>query len=332
MSAVERILRKAVNVPAVKRVAYPVADRVLEGYGAWRMRDYDIRDTVALVSTGRGGSTWLAELVTSLPNRVLIWEPLHLGNNPAVRDLGVGWNTYLPPEAEAPELEAYLARLLTGRALNTRTLTSLNFRASSLLRPEGIVVKFVQIHLMLPWFAERFPVPVVGLVRHPCAVVASQLRHGKGWASLTKEKLDVDPALLADHPHIARAFESIETTAQALAFAWGIKTWALIRANRRLLVAYESLLEGPVAEAQRVFDYIGNPLPPGTAAQVRLPSATTNAEADYDGWQDRLTAWQRTLSPKDQEQILTMAHDLEVTCYGEGPRPDFSGTTSPDLS
>lgn len=332
MSTLEKILQRAAGGAALKKAVYPVADRLLEGYGAWRMRDYDIRNTVALVSTGRGGSTWLAEQVMSLPNRVLVWEPLHLGNNPGVRELGVGWNTYLLPETEALALESYLERLFTGRAFSTRTLTSLNFDARSFLRPEGIVVKFVQAHLLLPWLTRRFPVPVVGLIRHPCAVVASQLRHNDAWASVDKSRLDVDPRLLADQPDVARAFETIETRVDALAFAWGIKTRALVRSPGRLLVAYEALLEDPASEAQRIFTYIGQTPPPDIAARIRRPSATTNSVVSYEGWEDRLTAWRRSLTVEDQERILAMAHRLGVTCYGVDPRPDLSLVASPDPS
>lgn len=333
MSVVARALRATARGSTLKRVAYPVADRLLGAWGAWRSRSYDIENSVALVSTGRGGSTWLAELVMSLPNRVMIWEPLHLGNNPAVARLGVGWNTYLPHDAEAPELETYLRRLLTGRELSTQTLTSLSFDLKALLRPEGFVVKFVQVHPMLPWFERRFPtVPIVGLVRHPCAVVASQLKHGPTWRTLTKDTLDVDPAMLADFPHIAQVFERIETTSEALAFEWGVRTFFLLRAERPLVVAYEALVADPPAEAERIFAYLGEALPPSAVAQARRPSATTNESTEYEGWRDRLTSWQRTVSADDQERIIAMAHDLGVTCYGPDPWPELPGVAPSALS
>lgn len=104
MTALERVLRKAVGHSAIRRGLCPPADALLERYVAWRMRGDDIRQTVALVSTGRGEPTRLAGQVTSLPNRTLTWGALHLVNNSAVRHLGVDRNTYPDPEATAQRI------------------------------------------------------------------------------------------------------------------------------------------------------------------------------------------------------------------------------------
>ena len=321
-------LRSVAAGHVVKRVAYPVADRLLESYGALRCRNYDIRKSIALVATGRGGSTWLAELLLGLPNRVLIWEPLHLGNNPAIAEYGFGWNPYVPTDGEAPALETYLQRLLTGRALSTRTLTSLNFEAAALINPAGFVVKFVQAHALMPWFVRRFPVPVIGLVRHPCAVVASQLNHGQSWRTLTKEKLSVSDQMLEDFPHIQRVFDRLSTTPEALAFEWATKTYFLLRTERRLLLTYETMLAEPQRVARQIFGYLGHEVPPDVIARIRAPSATTHRDAVYRGWEDRLGGWKENISVEDQAGILRIAHEVGVDLYDDGvnPREDLLPT------
>ena len=322
MSVANPLLSKLAAADVARRYGYPVADRILEAYGIVRCRSFDIRNSVALVATGRGGSTWLAELVTQLPNRVLLWEPLHLGNNPAIARHGLGWNPYLPVGSEHPEFETYLRKLLTGNALNTRTLTSLNFDLRALLAPRGFVVKFVQAHGIMPWFSRLFPVPIVGMIRHPCAVVASQLKHGKSWRNLTKENIDVNINMLRDYPHMEAVFDRIGTTVEALAFEWALKTYFLLQTDRRLLLTYEAMVAEPWKEAERVFAYLEEPTPSGILGGLEAPSATTHHEANYDNWEDRLRGWQRQLSHAEQDQILGVAHDMRVTLYGAGLYPD----------
>ena len=318
----QKLLQKVAGSTAARDLLYPLADRVLHSYGAVRFRRYDVNDTIALVSTGRGGSTWLAELVMKLPNRVLLWEPLHLGNNPYVARFGLGWNPYVPRAEEAPELEAYLNRLMTGRALSTSTLTSLNLNLRSLANPEGFVVKFVQGHGLMPWFTRRFDVPVIGLVRHPCAVVSSQLKHGNSWRSLTKSKLDVPDRVWEDYPHWREVYDRIETTEEALAFAWAIKTHFLLESDYRLIVFYEEMVESPASTAEEIFSSLGVETPAGALGQMAAPSATTHAGTVYTNSSNRLDSWTRNLSLVDQGRILSVCHDIGVRFYTSDLMPD----------
>lgn len=321
----QKLLQKVAGSTAARDLLYPLADKVLHSYGAVRFRRYDVNNTIALVSTGRGGSTWLAELVMKLPNRVLLWEPLHLGNNPYVARFGLGWNPYVPRAEEAPELEAYLNRLMTGRALSTSTLTSLNLNLRSLANAEGFVVKFVQGHGLMPWFTRRFDVPVIGLVRHPCAVVSSQLKHGNSWRSLTKSKLDVSDRMWEDYPHWLGVYERIETTEEALAFAWAIKTYLLLESDCRLVVSYEEMVESPASTAREIFSRLGVGLPAGALDQMAAPSATTHADAVYTDPSKRLGSWTRNLSMGDQDRILSVCHDVGVKLYTTDLMPDSEG-------
>ncbi len=58
------------------------------------------------------------------------------------------------------------------------------------------------------------------LIRHPCAVVSSQLRWG---ANVDKRQFFVPPGLLDDFPHLERVFDRLKSREEVLAFEWAIQ-------------------------------------------------------------------------------------------------------------
>lgn len=185
------MLKKVAQIIArsnrIKSVIYPVADYALRLISRRKAKNYDLRKTRLIVCPGRSGSTWLAELSAQTPGYSIIWEPLHPGNNPVCRNHGFGWQTYLSANAHAPKEKEYLHRILSGKEVSVRTLTSLELDLLDLAQKDGgFVVKMVQGNMILPFVVEHFTVKAVFMMRHPCAVVASQVRHG-GWDHITKK-------------------------------------------------------------------------------------------------------------------------------------------------
>lgn len=326
------MLQRLVSNSVVDRVVRPVADTALRTYGAVRANTtYDIQETIIVVSTGRGGSTWLTEILATLPGYTVIWEPLHLGNNPECREHGFDWQNYIPRGTEAPRRLAYLQQLLTGENLSTQILTSLEFRPARLLQPTGgYLVKFVNANMMLPWITDTFPVSAVLLIRHPCAVVASQIEQG-AWDHVTKENMTVPEELFDDYPHLATVFDKIETHEEVLAFEWALQTCVPLRAappQPWCLVTYEDLVVDGPSTVAAIFDYLDRPVPDAAAEQLHVPSATSSDHLEEKDGTDRLNTWRERLSPEQADQILTVAHEVGISCYNETLRPDHEALSA----
>jgi hypothetical protein len=276
-----------------------------------------------IASTGRGGSTWLTEIVATLPGYTVVWEPLHLGNNPECKEYGFGWQNVISPDAEVPRRQEYLRQLLTGENLSTSVLTSLEFRPLRLLRSEGgYIVKFVNANMMLRWLMETFPVSGVLMIRHPCAVVASQLRHG-GWDHITKDNMTVPEELFKQHKHLATVFSDIQTQEEILAFEWAIQTYVPLSSARPhpwFLITYEELISNGESVLAELFGTLGRSVPDGAYDQLHTPSATASSGLEQ-GAQAQLRGWQGRLSTKQIDQILRVAHAVGVTCYDDDVRP-----------
>ena len=308
-----------------------MADAALETYGKARARSgYDVKDTIVIASTGRGGSTWLTEIVATLPGYTVLWEPLHLGNNPECEEYGFGWQNFIPHDADAPRRREYLRRLLTGENLSTRVLTSLEFRPFRLLKPGGgYLVKFVNANMMLRWMMETFPVSGILMIRHPCAVVASQLHHG-GWEHVTKDNVTVPAGLFERYEHLASVFSDIETQEELLAFEWALQTYVPLSSPRPhpwFLTTYEELISRGASVIEDLFAALGRSVPEGAHDQLRRPSATASSDLNETEAHAQLQVWRDRLSTKQIDRILRVTHAVGVSAYDESLRPDRGALT-----
>lgn len=307
------------------RKLYPVADVVLGAYGRLRARRYDLRNTILVSSSGRGGSTWLAEIIATLPHRVLLWEPLHLGNNPDCARHGFTWQNYIRSGVDAPDKRVYLDRLFRGRELSTRTLTSLHFNLLHFLSSRGYVVKFVNANMMLYWMLQQFPLRTVLMVRHPCAVIASQLVHGS-WAGLSKEACTIPEFLFEDYPHFRHVFERISEPEEVLAFEWATQTCVPLSQplpHPWYLTTYEGLVEHGREEVGRIFSYLGEPVPQAAYERLATASATTVSNSNVSAGKNPLVGWRTRLVSKQIDNILRVTHEMGIDYYTDGLVPDY---------
>src|SRR5262249_51250275 len=165
---IPHVVRQIVPLRVRQRIGAAYADRIEPALGRLRLFPYDIRQTIVITGSPRSGTTWLAELLGTIPRSAMLWEPLFPDADPELRRIGFAERTYIPPHCEQPAMEAYLRRALTGRALNRWTLQRTNLL--DVYRVRRWIVKFVRANMLLPWLVRRFPVhrPLL-LIRHPCA-------------------------------------------------------------------------------------------------------------------------------------------------------------------
>jgi len=323
MDILEKAARHIARSP-VKKVLYPVADRVLNGIGRFNAKGYNLEQTILVACTARGGSTWLAEIVSALRGYVVLWEPLHLVNNPRCEEAGFGWQNYFRGEDDCRVQKEYLRKVYTGADLSTRTLTSLEFSLSSLVGCSGYVVKHVNANMMLHRIMEWFPVRAILMIRHPCAVVASQVKHG-GWDHLDGENTTLLYKLAESFPHLREVYREIDTLEEFLAFKWAIRTHVPLSQptpHPWCLTTYERLVVEEEKEVERIFECLGEPIPEKAKSRLNRPSATAGKDAHIRQEKKQLAGWTEQLNPDQVNQILRTVRAVGVTCYDESLTPD----------
>ncbi len=279
---------------------------------------YDVRNTIVVAGSPRSGTTWVGQIVAAIPGSAVLFEPLHLDRVPMARRAGFSWRTYVRPGTRWPEGEQALEEILRGQVLNDWT-------AREIAWPKRVttwIVKCIRMNRLLPWLTERFPIraPIL-VVRHPCAVVASQT--AAGWARPTEHP---DPKLVADFPQTRSVLEALETDEEHRAAGWALDTLVPFSSSPApqgwMTLPYELALRGGDV-FDRIFARWAVTRPSGVDRRMGVSSSTTTPSRDA-ARADPLTAWTTQLSRDQIRRILAVTHALGLDFYGEDPAPDES--------
>lgn len=267
----------------------------------------------------RGGSTWITEIISSFRKTAILCEPLHLRAAPLFRELGFSWQQFIPEEAIWNEAKEAFEYVLRGRAVNSY-FAGYHSSFYSFLTADKMIVKFCRASAMLPWLTRnfRFKYAPVYLVRHPFAVVASQLKH-PSW----------------DHEfsgyHIPKCrFNDFEL--RHAEFLLGLRSWEEAQVAKWCLhnliplghtrnnkdwitVYYEDLLADPHAQISRIFDRWQLPMPDNILRKVGKPSATTLEATFKQGVEHHLAKWKCSFDQNQLKKMMAVLDYFEVEHY-----------------
>lgn len=276
----------------------------------------------ALVVAGspRSGTTWLAELICQLPGTAMLFEPLQHDQVPAARDAGLHRGSLPDPTGENDRAaDAHFERMLQGQVLNAWTTSRISLLQLARLR--RWVVKLVHGNLVLPRLVQHFSVrrPVL-LLRHPCAVVASQrkLASAHCW-----EPEWFDP-FLDRYPEFAALVRGAQHVEQRLAVSWAVQQFTPLaseQADRLQVVAYEHLVRRGKAELERILAGWNESLPAGAERRFAVASTTTQRDSHLLRQGDPLAAWQRQLRDVEAQRVLDVARAFGLDFYNEELEP-----------
>lgn len=273
---------------------------------------YDITNTIVISGSPRSGTTWLAGVLNSIPGSSILFEPLHLDRVPGARRAGFSWRTYISPGESWAEGERFMRKVLTGKVLNDWTTREITHP----MRTGTWIVKFVRANRMLGWIVDVFPIrkPIL-LIRHPCAVVASQMSQ-HWWTEIGPPP---EEEFLARHPRFAHVLSSLQTPEEYVAAVWAIDTYVplLVAPNHGWTVMfYEHLVQNLENELVAAFETWNLAIPTDVSARAAKPSSTTKRSVGS------ISAWQRRLNREEIRRILDVASAFGIEFYGEDPEPD----------
>ncbi len=300
-------------------------------------------NTLCLFCHPRGGSTWLAEILLNIPDSCLIDEPLQKGkikNKGVLKNRSQPYRSLLNPdnnllfeELSIPvrshwkEAEYLFSDILGGRIDALSLYDEAGPRR--LANAETYIVKFNYGHLIMNWLTDRFPVTPVLLTRHPCAVVASQLK--MKIVSKADFKNRKNPPALFRQGVLNKylpVFTGISGIEEYLAFWWSVKMKETLKhrqqQNKGLIIAYEGMLLSFEKEMRRLFDRIKKDPPDHLAALKFKPSASTDARSVARIKENvQLSGWKEELSQIQIRKILGVVEKFGIDVYGPEPEPDY---------
>lgn len=246
----------------------------------------DHRATTFLAGSGRGGTTWIAELINHANEYRFMFEPFTSRHVPEVKAFLN--RQYIRPDDDDPAFVEPARAIVEGRIRN-RWVDYYNHRFVARRR----LIKDIRANMFLKWLDVHFPgMPIVLLLRHPLAVAASRLRHT--WSNDLAGFLQQE-ALMADHlePH-RHLLETVRDPFEQHVLQWCIENWIPLRQFQRgelHLAFYEHFSVDPRGEIGRLFAFLGKPFPEQILARVERPSrmawtakGVVSALGDPDSW------------------------------------------------
>ena len=296
------------------------------------------REAILVFGTPRGGTTWIMEILETLPGYKSIFEPFHKDWFPEVQKLGINPSRpYVYFKDPNPQLKEYLTKVFRGEVLSKKpryrpTLKNIYKRIFA----KKAIVKFIRANRLLPWIANNFQVKgTFFVIRHPCATIASQLETGiRGYFMPKNIPLQKEIVLssisgireLSGNEELIRKLKAIETQEEILAAIWSIDNYLPIYYQRKFnwyTLIYELLVMNPEEEVEKMFSYINENVPEEVYSKIRLPSMTTY-DRTYVGTIEQLVKWRKRLLERQVKNILKVVYWFGLDFYTEDPEPDYN--------
>ncbi len=283
-----------------------------------------------VAGAARSGTTWLGDIIAAQLNCRTMFEPFHSRLVEEFRDFH--YFHYMRPDEDDESLCAFAERVFTGRIRHPWI-----DREVEVLRPEFRLVKEIRACLFLKWLRERFPeVPLVFIVRHPCAVVASRIK--LGWATDGDiEPFLAQPKLVEDHLHpYLDLIAGATTDEEKHAVVWCVSNLVPLRqfeSGGLDVVFYEELCLHPEEEITRVFAALGRRPDRRAFDSARRVSATARGFSAVVTGDDPVTRWRRDLSEDQEARIVEVVERFGLGhLYGRDlPTPETLEQRLPGL-
>lgn len=282
--------------------------------------DQDVHKSILVAGTARSGTVWLADLIASQVPCRFMFEPFNPDLVPDYRDFH--YFQYMRPGCEEKKLCTFANKIFGGEVRNS-WIDHRNERIISKYR----LIKEIRANLMLKWLHDNFPeVPIVFLIRHPCAVVLSRMQ--LGWATDRDiEPFMAQPNLIADHlaPYIDM-IENAETDEEKHAIIWSVSYLVPLEQFQPVelkIVYYENLCTQPEIELPSIFKAIGQQSQSFAFNRiVDRPSQTSQGTSAVVIGTDKVENWKKRLSSVQIDNILRIVDAFGLShLYGDSFLP-----------
>jgi hypothetical protein len=281
---------------------------------------------ILIISTRRSGSTLLLEMLYTQDGMTYSDQPLYSYRyGPAYDKVP---HAYLgqflhPTPAQEQQLTHFFNGLFAGR--RQRNAPWNWFHPHHRWVVNRLVVKEVNSHGLIDWFAAHFAVDLIFLIRHPIANALSLIECR--WGYLAEAFIEND-AFCAAHLTAAQKNECLRvlargTALQKYALEWGLANlYPLTVCQERtwLTLTYEELLVRPQAIAALLAERFTLSAPERMVQQLRRPSKNSVGAAKaliaQTDPHDLLARWTEQVTPAEADDVMeVLTGVLGITAY-----------------
>ncbi len=299
---------------------------------------------IIIAGSGRSGTTWIQDAIAGGNSMRTLFEPLHPIGVPSAHHFGY---QYVKAGVEHPSLKTFMDRAFAGQMkslwanyrIRPDRFNLLKYRLPNVIynvkklikhypiyRPttaanNGLVVKFIRANLMLSWLAQAYKHPILFVVRHPAAVVASRINMGTtDWSAENALSHYIkDPnILLTMQNEFGVDIRQAISPAAILTSVWCVENLLPLRWAKEFgfsVTAYETLLIDPDKEWARVGKNLGlDQVPCQQALVTPSQQVATNMQGQTFG-KSHLGKWRTSLNQKQLDDIQNILNNFKVSIY-----------------
>lgn len=282
-----------------------------------------ISNTVFLAGTGRSGTTWLQNIINCNNDFRIMFEPFHNKKVDCLKKWK--YRQYIRPTNSSTKYLNPAEKILTGNIKNP-WIDKFNSRWLSRNR----LIKDVRSNLFLKWLKNHFPhVPIVLIMRHPCAVANSKLK--LNWDTHIDNLLS-QPNLIEDHlsPFLPK-LKTAESTLEKHILLWCVENYLPLKQfepGEIHIVFYENLCLNPEEEISKLSNFLDLNLLPEALKLIDIPSELTREESAINNDKNLISSWKNKLSPTQIEESLNILSYFGMDIiYNESPTPLMDAKT-----
>ena len=231
-----------------------------ERIALWFLSKWQVgRRPILILGHGRSGTSWVGNIFSAARRVLYYFEPC----NPAFTGKGDFdvWFRYLRPGAQDRLFEEAFDAVFHGLPFPGQQWNRAQWHR--LLPGYRIVVKEVAAFMAVEWVHDRYKPEVLMIIRHPCAVILSELGQGTPPERSMMELLG-QSELFEDHLDPYRlTMEKASSPFETLGAIWGARHRVLANNLSRYpgwqIALYEDLCADPVGGFQQLLRHFGFP-------------------------------------------------------------------------
>ncbi len=277
-------------------------------------------DSLIIVSEPRGGSTWLLELLATVPKSATIFEPFHSNYGLYHKIDDYKWGSYFDPNYVDEKSIKDWKDALSGRIVNPYVVSRSSIR--DYMSSERMVVKLIMGTSFLPWMTQQleFKHAPIYLMRHPLAVAKSNIenlyKRGKEiyvdhkWIPSGKnEKLYLKNKDL---------FEEDSPILHHLIARWCVNNYFALTEtpqDKFVKVYYEEMLLNPIEVLTALFDKWNLPIPDGLFEKIQVPSSSDFKKDFRSDKKEQLKKWFKGFSHTELNDLQDILNRFDIKDY-----------------
>lgn len=283
---------------------------------------FDLKSNILLFSDPRGGSTWFSECLTSALKLPIIWEPLHIRKVEELKDLNFGWRQFIHEQNEDKNIKAFFEKLFKGKIKSDWLYQYSSF--SSLLFSKSAIFKICRGNQIIPYIVHNFQFEQIPIyfVRHPFAVVASQLKQG-GWSNNTGKmslsEISKDE-LKKEHKNFLL---KLRTKEEVLVANWCLTNKIPLKHKfndkKWITITYEEFIEDPLSTFKRIEKRWNINLKTNKIDFSK--NSFTTVDKVESNFEDQINKWKTQFSKQQIDDMCNVLNYFDIKLYTVAPFP-----------